>query len=327
MKFVPYQQLDGRPSIVLDGSPAPGTVLTVTHWPGYPPPAAIEDDLSAQMAFHLLQRSDLVPGKAEVVSNNHFDQDGLVSINALVAPEEAVRRRRFLEDVAFAGDFALCRDRDAARVSMLLYALANGDGLPADYTERTGVLYEDVLGRLPELCDHVERHRDVWGDEDATLEASDAAFEDGRAMIEERPDLDLAIVTVAEDTPEAGGHRFSADWVSGLHPMAVNTRTERVTVARIRGRRYDVELRYEGWVQLQSRPVRPRRDLAPLAARLQDEETGDATWSATPVSGLLPRLHLGEGQESSIAPDRFVELLTDHLRTAPAAWDPFAPNT
>lgn len=85
-------------------------------------------------------------------------------------------------------------------------------------------------------------------------------------MIEERPDVDLAVVTVAEDTPEAGGHRFGGDWVSGLHPMAVNTRTERVTLALLRGRRYDVELRYEGWVQLQSRPVRARRDLAPLAA-------------------------------------------------------------
>ena len=327
MKFVPYQLLDGRPSVVVDGSPAPGTVLTVTHWPGYPPPAGIEDDLSAQMAFRLLERPDLVPGEVQAVSNNHFDQDGLVSIHALVAPDDAVQRRTFLEDVAFAGDFALCRDRDAARVSMVLSALARGDELPADDDERTGVLYEDVLGRLPELCDHIDEHRDVWGDEDAALEASDAAFEDGRAVIEERPDVDLAVVTVAEDTSDAGGHRFSHEWVSGLHPMAVNTRTERVTLARLRGRRYDVELRYEGWVQMHSRPVRPRRDLAPLAARLQDEETGDAVWSATPVGGLLPRLHLGDGQESSIAPDRFVELLTDHLRTAPPAWDPFTPKT
>jgi hypothetical protein len=88
-----------------------------------------------------------------------------------------------------------------------------------------------------------------------------------------------------------------------------------------------VELRYEGWVQLRSRAVRARRDLAPLAARLQDEETGHAEWSATPVSRLLPRLHLGDGQESSITPDRFVELLIDHLGTAPPAWDPFAPKS
>jgi hypothetical protein len=326
MKFVPHHLLDGQPSVVVDGSPAPGTVLTVTHWPGYPPPAGIEDDLSAQMAFRLLGRADLLPAEAQAVSNNHFDQDGLVSIYALVAPDDASQRRTFLEDLAFAGDFAICRDRDAARVSMLLSALATEDDLPADYTERTAVLYEDVLGRLPELCDHIERHRDAWGDEDATLEASDAAFGDARAVIEEHPDVDLAVVTVAENTPDAGGHRFGGDWVSGLHPMAVNSRTDRVTLARLRGRRYEVELRYEGWVQFQSRPVRPRRDLVPLAARLQDEESGDAVWSATPVGGLLPHLHLGDGQESSIAPDRFVELLTDHLLTAPPAWHPFTPK-
>ncbi len=313
--------------MVLDGSPALGTVLTVTHWPGYPPPAGIEDDLSAQMAFRLLERPDLMPDEAELVSNNHFDQDGLVSIYALVAPDDAIERRTFLEGVAFAGDFALCRDRDAARVSMVLSALADGDGLPGDYDERTGVLYEDLLGRLPELCDHIGRYRDVWGDEDATLDASNAAFKDGRAVIEEWPELDLAIVTVADDTPDAGGHRFGGSWVGGLHPMAVNGRTERATVARLRGRRYDVELRYEGWVQMRSRPVRARRDLVPLATRLRHEETGDAEWSATPVGRLTPRLYLGDGLESSIAPDRFVELLTDHLRTAPPAWDPFAPKT
>jgi hypothetical protein len=326
MKFVPYHLLDGRPSVILDGSPAPGTVLTVTHWPGYPPPAGVEDDLSAQMAFRLLDRPDLLAGGAEAVSNNHFDQDGLVSIHALVAPDDALPRRAFLEDVAAAGDFAVSRDRDAARASMVLAALAKADDLPADYGEATGVLYEDVLGRLPELCDHVERHRDLWGEEDAVLAASDAAFADGRAVIEEWPELDLAVVTVAEDTPEAGGHRFGHERTAGLHPMAVNNRTERVTLARLRGRRYDVELRYEGWVQMRSRPVRARRDLAPLAARLQDEETGDAVWTATPVGGLIPRLGLGDGQESSLAPARFVDLLTTHLRTAPPAWDPHAPK-
>jgi hypothetical protein len=326
VRYVPYHLLDGRPSVVVDGSPAPGTVLTVTHWPGYPPPAGIEDDLSAQMAFRLLARPDLVPDEAEAVSNNHFDQDGLVSIYALAFADDAVRRRAFLEDVAAAGDFAVYRDRDAARVSMLLSALATGEDLPGDYIERTGVLYEDVLARLPELCDHLDRHRDLWAEEDATLDASHAAFEDGRVVIEERPYVDLAVVTVAEDTPDAGGHRFGGDWISGVHPMAVNTRTDRTTLARLRGRRYDVELRYEGWVQLQSRPVRARRDLAPLAGRLQDEETGDAVWTATSVGAILPRLQLGDGQESSIAPERFAELLTEHLRTAPAAWDPFTPT-
>ena len=144
--------------------------------------------------------------------------------------------------------------------------------------------------------------------------------------IEEIADVDLAVVDVPADAPSGGGHRFGGDWVTGLHPMAVNTATSRLVVATRRGRRYDVELRYESWVQLRSRPLRLRRDLVPLAARLQDEERADAAWSASPVSGLTPRLTSG-ADDSSIAPDRFVELLVEHLRTAPPAWDPYAARS
>ncbi len=158
------------------------------------------------MAFRLLARPDLVPDEAEAVSNNHFDQDGPVSLYALVDPDEAVRRRRFLEDVACA-DFGLRRDRDAARLSMLLSALAGGDDLPADYPERTGVLlYEDVLGRLLELAPPASTATSgvtrTPRSPPATLRSRTAG------PIEERPDVDLAVVRVAEDTPDAGGHRF-----------------------------------------------------------------------------------------------------------------------
>ncbi len=87
VRYHPYQELAGRPNVIVDGSPTDGTVLTVTHWPGYPPPEVVAADTSAEMAFRLLQHRDLL-GAAELVSNNHFDQDGLVSIHALVAPDD-----------------------------------------------------------------------------------------------------------------------------------------------------------------------------------------------------------------------------------------------
>jgi hypothetical protein len=108
--------------------------------------------------------------------------------------------------------------------------------------------------------------------------------------------------------------------------MAVHNATDRLVVATVRGQRYDVELRYESWVQLRSRPLRNRRDLMPLASQLQDEELGDATWSAEPAGRLVPRLTSGPGG-SSINRERFIELLVNHLRTAPPAWDPFTPRS
>jgi hypothetical protein len=327
VRFHPYHELGGRPNVIVDGSPTDGTVLTVTHWPGYPPPEVVAADTSAEMAFRLLQHRDLL-GTVELVSNNHFDQDGLVSIHALVAPDSATAHRPFLEDVARAGDFATYRHRDAARVSMVLSAWADGRAgldLPADYAAQTALLYGEWSVRLPELCADVARHRHLWADEDEALTASEAAIERGAVTITEDPALDLAILDVDVDAPDAGGHRFGGDWVPGLHPMAVHNATPHLVVATARGRRYDVELRYESWVQLRSRPLRRRRDLAPLAVRLQDEERGDAVWTATPVGSLVPRLVTADG-DSSIRRDRFVALLVDHLATAPAAWDPFSPT-
>lgn len=329
MRYVPYHRLDGRPNVIVDGSPTAGTVLTVTHWPGYPPPDAIADDLSAQMALRLLDRRDLVPDGVEAVSNNHFDQDGLVAAYALTDPDGARERRAFLTDVASAGDFARSGDRDAARVSMLISAFAAGavgtiGHLPSDDDERTAVLYAEMLGRLPELCDHPDRHRELWADEDATLSASEAAIATGGVSVDEVAAVDLAVLTVGVDAPGAGGHRFGGNWSDGLHPMAVTAVTDRLVVATRRGRDYVVEQRYESWVQLRSRPLRLRRDLVPLAARLQADEGGDAAWTATPVGSLIPRL--ASNGESSIDPERFVAVLVDHLATAPPAWDPFAPR-
>jgi hypothetical protein len=327
VRFVPYHELEGRPNVVLDGSPTDGTVLTVTHWPGYPPPDELAADTSAEMAFRLLDHLHLAGG-AELVSNNHFDQDGLVALHAAVEPDSARARQGFLEDVARAGDFGLYRDRDAARVSMALSAYADGrDGsdLPDDYADRTGILYAEWVHRLPELCAGIAGRRELWGDEDATLTASEAAIERGDVVLAEVDDVDLALVDVADGAPVAGGHRFGGMWDDGLHPMAVHNATDRLVVATVRGRQYDVEQRYESWVQLRSRPLRQRRDLGPLADRLQAEEHGDAVWTATPVGGLVPRLRSGDG-ESSIDRERFVALLVDHLRTAPPAWNPFSTS-
>ena len=326
MQFQPYHELHGRPNVIVDGSPTDGTVLTVTHWPGYPPPEVVAADTSGEMAFRLLGHPELLAG-VDLVSNNHFDQDGLVSIHALVEPDVALAHRPFLEDVARAGDFAVYRDRDAARVSMVLSAWADGRGgmeLPGDYAEQTALLYGEWAPRLSELSDEIARHRELWAAEDETLTASEAVLTTAVSVVE-RPEVDLAIVDVPPDAPDAGGHRFGGDWVAGLHPMAVHNATERLVVATVRGRRYDVELRYESWVQLRSRPLRLRRDLAPLAARLQHEERGDAVWTATPVSRLVPRLASGAG-DSSIERARFLDLLVDHLATAPPAWDPFSPT-
>ena len=311
--YVPYHLLEGRPNLIVDGSATEGTVLTLSHWPKSPCPPGLEEDLSAEMAFAYLARLDL-HGEATAVSNNHFDQDGLVSLFALVQPETAMPRRQMLTELARAGDFGTYSNRDAARASMVISKFADPARSPvgsggSDYLQWTSQLYEKLLPRVTEICEQVDGYRDMWEDEDAALDSSEEAIASGRVRIEEDPQLDLAVVHVGQDAPRSGGHLFAGDWRMGLHPMAINNATERFTVLVVTGRRYELYYRYESWVQYRSARPRARVDLAPFVDELNSVETSDGSWVASKVSALIPTLKFrGE-------PERFRTGQRDRPRT------------
>ena len=47
LSFVPYHELDGRSNVIVDGAPASGTVLCLTHWPGIACPPEFQADRPA----------------------------------------------------------------------------------------------------------------------------------------------------------------------------------------------------------------------------------------------------------------------------------------
>jgi len=336
LRFQPYETTETIPNVVVDGSPNAATVLTLSHWPGLSAPVgATHDlvaDLSAQMAFRYVGSATSLHGSAAVVTNNHFDQDGLVSVYALSRPSDALRRRALLEDVAAAGDFATFRDRRAARLSMSIAAYADPARsplapLPVDQEERVALLYSELLERLPDLIDHLDDHRALWQDEDRQLAAAESALARADVTIEEHPEADLAVVTMKSSVALTSGHRFAFRRFEGIHPMALNNATDRFALLLVRGRHYCFTYRYETWVQYRSRRPRPRVDLTPLAAELTSRETGDTTWHADPAGELTPQLQPVDDGESSISSDDLVRLIVEHLSNAPVAWDPYEPSS
>ena len=328
MRFVPYPELDGIPNIVVDGAGHADTVLTLSHWPHSGTPAALKDDLSAQIAFRYLDSPNWHIDAA-AVSNNHFDEDGLASVYALADPDCARQRRDLVVEVAAAGDFGTFRSRDAARISMAISAFTDAARSPLDpalfalpYERYAGAMYEAMLPRLQELLDHPERFRELWADEDAHLAASEAGLRDHSVTLEEVPEVDLAVVTVPERWKARQVHRFTQQREQAVHPMAVHNATERFRVLLVEGRRYEVQFRYESWVQYMSRRPRPRVDLAPLAKELTSEET-TGHWTFDGAGAIAPNLHLDGAGESSIAPEKFRTQLEEFLRDAPGAWDPY----
>jgi hypothetical protein len=267
-RYLEYNASRDVPNIVVDGSPNQSTVLTLTHWPGIAQPAGLAADLSAQMAFKFIRCGESVD--ADIVTNNHLDQDGLVAMYALVEPDRALRHEALLIDVAAAGDFATYQHREAARASMAIATYADPQRSPiaADLTgpfeAQCAVLYERLLEQVLNMVTHPEDFTELWIAEDRQLTSSEAALASGAITIEERPDIDLAIVDIAAGEPQRRGHRFAANEYVGVHPMAINNATGCLRILQVHGHRYTYTDRYESWVQYQSRRPLPPMLSAPL---------------------------------------------------------------
>ena len=315
MRFIPYP-IATIPNVIVDGARNGHTVLTLSHWPKSGSPAALRADTSTAIVFNYLD-APAYHVDAEAVSNNHFDEDGLVGIFALLQPAFAQRHRDLLLDVAQAGDFGVFERRAAARVAFALSAYADPDSspLPADLFSRpypvlAGELYIRLLDVLPKLIVGVEDYRALWEREDAKLTASEELLDHGVIAIEERHDIDLAIVRLPEDLAEC-------------HPFALHSRTRCGRVLLLRGRRAELQYRYESWVQLASRKPAPRVDLSELASELTGDETTGGRWVFDRVEQITPRLHLEGNAQTSVPLDAIVKRVEHHLRTGRPAWDPY----
>lgn len=324
-RYLEYHAARDVANVVVDGAPNDSTVLTLTHWPGIGQPPGLAADLSAQMAFEFVRSGASVD--ADVVTNNHFDQDGLVAMYALIEPDGALHHQDLLIDVAAAGDFATYRYRQAAQTSMAIAAYADprrspfAADLTGPYEEQCAVLYERLLERLLDMVLHPSEFSELWDDEDRQLTGSEAALASGAITIEERPDIDLAIVDIAQSEPPRRGHRFATDEHLGVHPMAINNATGCLRILQVHGRRYTYTDRYESWVQYRSRRPLPRVDLRPLARSLGAIDAATA-WTASGPSSLTAQLQTVE--ESSLDRTVVLDHLIEHLRSAPHAWNPYA---
>jgi hypothetical protein len=329
MRFVPYHRLDAVPNIVVDGAAGPGTILTLSHWPKSGTPERLKRDTSTQSVFAYLDT--LSPHlAADVASNNHFDEDGLMGIFSLINPAFAQKHRELLEDTASAGDFGVFKNRCAARIAMTIgvFADAAKSPLPAQIValpqpDLAGELYLRLLDLLPDMLTNTEAYRDHWAEGDAKLAASEALIEKGSITIEERPALDLAIVRLPAFLSASEVHPFAQLRTAVCHPYALNSRTKCTRILLFQGKYAEFYFRYESWVQLVSRRPLPRIDLSVLARELTQEEASGVRWIFDGVDGFEPRLRLEGRNPTSLSPAEIETRLEQHLSSGVPAWDPY----
>jgi len=330
-RYCPYSFLDDQPNIVVDGQAQQATVLTLSHWPWNSTPEDLMRDTSTEIVLSYLQAPQHHVD-VRLVSNSHYDEDGLLSMYGLVDPENALKNKDLLISASRAGDFAVGESEAAAKLAFTLAAFADPEisPLPGDVFGGTDAqqihrLYSTMLERLPELIAEPDKYRHFWEPELQHWRESEAAIADGRVVIDEIPDLDLAIIRIPQDMPARTVRRYLCRWSRSVHPFAVHNVTQCSRLVWLKGASLEAQYRYESWIQLASRRPALRVDLTQLAAKLSDLETAGGEWIFEGVNEVAPRLRVSGSCRSSIPVEDFVRELCTTLSRGPAAWDPYSP--
>src|SRR5207244_3119209 len=93
-----------------------------SHWHGNETPAEVKADTSTEIALNLVASPDfkeLTQG-IELVTNNHFDTDGVLSVWTVLTAQRARELRDQLIPAAEAGDFSEFTNENAVRASIVI---------------------------------------------------------------------------------------------------------------------------------------------------------------------------------------------------------------
>ena len=121
MRFEFYHAgLDSLPKLSVDGTVS--NSIHFSHWEGNQTPLDVKADTSTEIALNLVaapNMGELTQG-IELVTNNHFDTDGVLSVWTVLTGERALELRDKLIPAAEAGDFSEFTNENAIRASIVI---------------------------------------------------------------------------------------------------------------------------------------------------------------------------------------------------------------
>src|SRR5256885_16128473 len=121
MRFEYYHdELTDVPKLSVDGTVA--NAVHFSHWQGNQTPASVKADTSTEIALNLVgtpNREELTRG-IDLVTNNHFDTDGVLSVWTVLTGARALEFRDELIAAAEAGDFSEMSTQAGVRASIVI---------------------------------------------------------------------------------------------------------------------------------------------------------------------------------------------------------------
>jgi hypothetical protein len=291
MRFEFYHSgLDSVPKLSVDGTV--DNSIHFSHWEGNRTPAEVKADTSTEIALNLVaspNRSKLTEG-IELVTNNHFDTDGLMSVWTVLNGERALDHRESLIAAAEAGDFSEFNSEQGVRASIVIQGSDqagsnNESGSPLarqlageDVDEERS--YELLLPQVEHILTHTDDYESLWRTAWEQIAKAIDSFEAGHSRVEEFSESKISLVTLAPDifinsgfSPTRHSPPFTAisRYAHG-HLFLIGTPVADGWV-------YRLDYPYYSWADTVIRPKINRRNLGPILKQLNELENGrEGSW-------------------------------------------------
>lgn len=336
MRFEFYTAaLENVPKLSVDGTV--DNSIHFSHWEGNSTPTEVKADTSTEIALNLVaspNRAALTKG-IELVTNNHFDTDGVLSCWTFLTGERALKYRDLLISAAEAGDFSEFSSDDGVRVSIAIQgsdqASPNNDDcsplarlLAGEEVDDDARSYELVLPRVEHLITNINEYESLWRQGWESVVAGIESFEQGKSKVVEYSDSKISVITLA---PELfGGAGFSPTRHSA--PFTAISKFAKgelflIAIPVTSGWFYRVDYPYYSWAETVVRPRIERRDLSVALQLLNARESNrDGRWqmdNREMTSAVKFLDSVGTLAASGLEPDDVAGILQKSLSLAAAS--------
>jgi len=266
-----------------------------SHWDGNETPDEVKADTSTEIALNLVEAADKVEltKGIDLVTNNHFDTDGVLSVWTVLTGERALELRDRLIAAAEAGDFSEFSTEDGVRASIVIQgsdqASPNNESgsplvkyLAGKEVDDEAKAYELVLPEVERVLTRTNDYEHLWREGWQMVAAAVDSFERGASTVEEFSDTHFSLVTLAPDVFSATGFnptRHAAPYTAISHYAKGQLFV--IATSAQDGWIYRIDYPYYSWAETIVRPRIARRDFNDLLARLnQAERSSRGHWKS-----------------------------------------------
>jgi hypothetical protein len=329
MRFEFYHSgLNEVPKLSVDGTVE--NSIHFSHWKGNETPAEVKADTSTEIALNLVaspNRIVLTRG-IDLVTNNHFDTDGVLSVWTVLAGERALELREKLIPAAEAGDFSEFPNATAVRASIVIQGSdqPNPDddaGSPvASYLAGQNIdddarAYELVLPEVESILTRTADYEHLWRAAWEKIELAMDSFERGTSTVNEFADVGLSLIMLAPDVFSPTGFdptRHAAPFTAISH--YAKGQLFLISTPVKDGWAYRIDYPYYSWAETIDRPPIARRDFATLLTDLNQQEHSEGQWKLDNREMTSAIKFLGDDNKlaaSRLVPDEVVQTISAAL--------------